>query len=276
MDSPVTAPSAAPPIQPAPPLQPAQVVYLSQLALDLRRRSVWRLLGDTYALHRWVLTAFPEAHEGGAGRVLFRVESGKGEAKMLVQSSVRPDWSRLHGGDDLLRGAALGPKAWRLYGDDGAPIFVAGQRLRFRLRASPSYRCSRDDAPGQGHRKKGKRYGLVTRPEQADWLVRKGAQHGFALPMVPSGSDWLDPFSDLLDLDRPETRFDVRVTPLERLHGIKPAAEAHQKEHRLTHLGVDFDGTLTVTDPHRFAAAVAGGIGAAKGFGFGLLSLARL
>jgi CRISPR system Cascade subunit CasE len=39
---------------------------------------------------------------------------------------------------------------------------------------------------------------------------------------------------------------------------------------------VDFEGILEVTDPEEFAAAVTAGIGPAKAFGFGLLSVARL
>jgi CRISPR system Cascade subunit CasE len=41
------------------------------------------------------------------------------------------------------------------------------------------------------------------------------------------------------------------------------------------HQAVTFDGLLRVTDPEALLAALAGGIGSGKGFGFGLLSLAR-
>jgi CRISPR system Cascade subunit CasE len=43
----------------------------------------------------------------------------------------------------------------------------------------------------------------------------------------------------------------------------------------LTHHAVRFDGLLVVTDPERLRHALRAGIGSAKGFGFGLLSLAR-
>ncbi len=247
----------------------SEIVYLSQLTLDLHRRDVWRLLGDTYALHRRVLMALPEASEGGTGRVLFRVDSGKGEAKLLVQSMVAPEWSRLPSG--FFSGPALGPKPWRLLRADGSPIFTTGQRLRFRLRANPTYRCSRD-GEGEDKRKKGQRYAHQTRAAQADWLARKGEQHGFSLFPVPSGTDWLDPFANETEETggANETRYDVRIVSLERLRGDKPGAGGE-----IQHYGVDFDGILAVDDPALFAAAVAGGIGSAKGFGFGLLSLSR-
>jgi CRISPR system Cascade subunit CasE len=40
-------------------------------------------------------------------------------------------------------------------------------------------------------------------------------------------------------------------------------------------LAVRFEGVLEVTDPDQLLQTVSEGIGSAKGFGFGLLSLAR-
>ena len=48
-----------------------------------------------------------------------------------------------------------------------------------------------------------------------------------------------------------------------------------KKTCRLTHVAVRFDGLLEVTDPVKFLETLRAGIGSAKGFGFGLLSLAR-
>jgi CRISPR-associated protein Cas6/Cse3/CasE subtype I-E len=42
----------------------------------------------------------------------------------------------------------------------------------------------------------------------------------------------------------------------------------------VTHVGVRFDGLLTVVDPVRFVQTLETGVGSAKGFGFGLLSIA--
>lgn len=241
-----------------------QKLYISQLILDMHRRDVWRLLGDTYALHRRLSIAFPEAVEGGSGRVLFRVDSGKGEARIIVQSHREPDWSQLA---DLFAESPRGPKEWPLWKDEATPIFAAGQRLRYRLRANPTFRCNES----RGGLTKGKRYAHLTRKSQAEWLVHKGQDHGFELPPLPEGQDWLDAFYDEPEQKEKETPFDIRITPLEWLQGNKPTVSGELK-----HYGVDFEGTLTVTAPAAFAAAVAGGIGPAKGFGFGLLSLARV
>jgi CRISPR system Cascade subunit CasE len=45
---------------------------------------------------------------------------------------------------------------------------------------------------------------------------------------------------------------------------------------KITHFGVRFDGLLRVEDPERLKIGLSSGIGSAKGFGFGLLSLARI
>jgi len=93
-------------------------------------------------------------------------------------------------------------------------------------------------------KREGKRHLLRTEEEQIAWLRRKGDDHGFALIAV-------------------------------RLREAA-ACTARTTEGRAAHLeGVIFDGVLRVGDPAAFRAALETGIGAGKGFGFGLLSLAR-
>lgn len=57
--------------------------------------------------------------------------------------------------------------------------------------------------------------------------------------------------------------------------GIVRAFRTHDRNERAISLyAVRFEGILTVTDPDTFRTTVATGIGSAKAFGFGLLSLA--
>ena len=110
----------------------------------------------------------------------------------------------------------------------------AGQLLRFRLRANPTV-C-----------RAGKRHGLVRHEDQCEWLKRKAAGAGF----------------EPLDFTvRRSARYVSRVR----------AGEGATTQ---THLGVDYEGLLKVTDPNLFTATLARGIGSAKGYGFGLLSVA--
>lgn len=117
--------------------------------------------------------------------------------------------------------------------------FRAGQSLRFRLRANPTARRKIDGS------EKSKRVGLTTEEDQRDWLARKGEQGGFR----PDG---------------------VVVIDEGQVKAAKPNGRT------LTFRSVRFEGALEVTEPERFAQALQAGIGTAKAFGFGLLSVAKV
>jgi CRISPR system Cascade subunit CasE len=118
--------------------------------------------------------------------------------------------------------------------------FHAGQRLAFRLRANPTKRAGKS-APDP--RWAGKRVGLWREEDQAAWLVRKGAGGGFRVDSAG-----------------------FRVIP----EGKVLARRAGQA---LQFQSVRFEGVLEVTDPGRFLATLAEGVGSGKGLGFGLLSV---
>jgi CRISPR system Cascade subunit CasE len=204
------------------------MMYLTRLVLDPRCQQVREDLADPYELHRTLLRAFPDADDGGPGRVLYRVEPLRSEPRfiVLVQSDVAPDWLRLNVPDGYLQG----PPATKPFD----PTFTSGQRLCFRLRANPTVK------------REGKRRPLLGEGEQRTWLDRKGAEAGFRVVRT-------------------------EVTPEGASCGRKPAGGATMT---LTHHAVRFDGVLAVADPERLRQALPAGIGSAKGFGFGLLSLA--
>lgn len=201
--------------------------YLSELVFNPKQRSVFRLLGDSYKFHQWLMTAFPDNKDGGAGRVLYRIEHGDTASVALVQSMCEPNWTQT----EILR--ARGPKA--VYTQQNP--FHVGQTLRFKLRANPT--VCRD----------GKRHVWRTEQEQIAWLIRKGVQHGFSVGegggVIVSGQ-----------------------------HTFRGAKYAQETEHHIVVVGIDFGGLLQVTDSELFFETMKSGIGAAKGFGCGLLSVA--
>ncbi len=218
-------------------------MYLSKLTVDPHHVQAQTDLAAPYELHRTLAHAFVDAesdrHRARHG-VLFRVEEATREGvPVLVQSATRPDWRRLPAG--YLR-RADGPKAFE-------PHFREGQQLRFRLVANPVRRVRPEGkkhpqrlALVHPHPKEGIAAGYV------DWLHRQAAEMGATVADV---------------LDAP-----FRLSPRRRL-GAGEIAKAH-----IPHFGVRFDGLLSVTDPARLLAAVQRGVGPAKAFGFGLLSLA--
>lgn len=94
-------------------------------------------------------------------------------------------------------------------------------------------------------KRQGKRHGLVREDDQLQWLHRKAADAGFRVLNVVVNADG-------------------------GAEGFKRSSG-----HQMTHLGVLFDGELEVVDPALLKVTIQDGIGSAKGFGFGLLSLAK-
>lgn len=230
-------------------------MFLSRLSLNVRSARARLDLARPHEMHKTVWNCHPTLRRDPAtgeflDRLLFRVDAGGGPPTLLVQSGVEPDWTRLPG--DYLRDA---PACKPL-----DVTFTAGQRLRFRLRANTTKRVAAGN-PRLGGTMVGKRVSLNTEADQIRWLLRKGEAGGFTIP-----GGWVS-------ATRPETgetvelpNFRVDAVPEGRVHGLKGTAGVLA--------AVRFEGVLVVTDPDRFRQTLYRGVGSAKGFGFGLLSVA--
>ncbi len=209
-------------------------MYLSKLTLNPRNPGARRDVARPYELHRTLMRGLEHAPDDE--RLLFRIEPerGPGGPIVLVQSS-----GTQPDWSPLLENGYLlraeGPKPF-------APHLEPGRRLRFRLTANPVKKVG------------GKRIPLIFdhhEDEQVktywDWLYRQAERCGFR---VLSAQD--APF---------------------RTASNRQKREDYEK-HQIPHFGVRFDGVLEVLDPEWVVQAVRQGIGPAKAFGFGLLSLA--
>lgn len=123
---------------------------------------------------------------------------------------------------------------------DGLTIDT-GQDLYFRLRANPTRKPTGTK----------NRVALIEPQARLDWLSRQGSTHGFS----PAPG-----------------RMVVTAGPWQTFAVGKPSAGRNQ----ITINFVDFEGYLVVTDRDKLMQAMQSGIGPAKGFGCGLLSLARV
>jgi CRISPR system Cascade subunit CasE len=216
-------------------------MYLSRLLLNPRSRQVQRDTADPYQLHRTIMKAFVEKRDDAG--VLHRLDiyPDSGTAVLLVQSSCPPDWTALAEGDYLLP-----PDPF-----SGLPnpavkqinlLLRRGQRLRFRLRANPTVKKARRDEKGE--RRNSNRVPLVHEAQQVEWLQKRAQAHGFCL-------------------------LHLEIGHAQALRGHKG------DDGRLIKLyTVQYDGRLQITDPTQFQEALAKGIGPARAFGCGLLSLA--
>lgn len=216
-----------------------------------------RLLRSSYLLHQAVFAAF-DPDTRGARDVLYRREPELcgGCVALLVQSETQPDWERGFAAD-LTRARAAEVMPLRLN-------LKSGQRLRFRVRANPTRKIAALDAASQP-KKNGKRVSLLTRGPHWEPVISRLVAEGITHPTTRQISEIL-----------------LHNWLTERLHAAAEALDfqtvdeglIEDREHHLSFKSVRFDGTLQVSDPDRMLELVRIGIGTAKGFGFGLLSLA--
>ena len=217
------------------------MIYLTQLTLNTRCQQVRRDLNAHYEMHRSLLRAFPDHDAGGVKRVLFRVEPSREDCSpmVLVQSEQEPDWTPLV---EMRYARVDGPRSVdfaveRPASSEGTVLIRKDDRLRFRLLANPTVK--RD----------GKRHGLLQESQQIEWIQRKAASGGFKC--------------EPLDLD---------VMSVGRYQSCRRNGSSRSM---VSHHAVRFEGVLRVTEPVTFIETIEVGIGSAKAFGFGLLSIAR-
>jgi len=264
-------------------------MYLSCLLVDIgadpdrpRPGRLW--LRNAYRVHQRMCMAFPSSErrqrdaanlapfapsDFGDGHVhvargqsgfLFRVDpQPHGRAALLVLSAAVPDWDYAFGllpdARDPRTGRPLGNAGHLLAAPPGPPrplqlTAAPGARFRFRLQANPVFRVrsASVDQAGQpfAPRWAGKRVPVRTSDEALrGWLDRRSASNGFEveeLPICEPGYVYVNKTRD------------------------------PRGGHRLR--SVRYEGILRVTEPAAFEHALAAGIGPAKGFGFGLLSVA--
>lgn len=234
-------------------------MILHRLHLNLRCREVRRDLADPYQMHATLCRAFsPSDTKCPAGTFLWRLEpepGPQGSARLLVQSSVQPEWNRIPF------------RSWLVH-EPEAPVdlrkalrldtLTAGRRFRFRLRANPSTSMA------------GKRIGILQEPQQAAWLTQKGmgteehpGGHGFRLPSVST----FDPFQGC---NQSEQIPQVAISQGQMLRSRSI------KGREMSVFATLFEGQLEVVDPDRFRQALEMGIGHGKAFGLGLMSVVPL
>lgn len=207
-------------------------MYLSLLTLNSRSKRALTESSRPYELHRSLLKAFPDAADGGPGRVLFRLDVNEqtGSISTLIQSEKEPLWTRINGYASFVTKCKC---------KEFKPALSLDQIFRFRLRANPTKRM----------KSTGKREGILNTTEQVEWLRKKGMNNGFEI-------------IDVIALDEGFVKDKLTDTD--------------NTGHNTNMFSVRFDGLLKVTDVDVFYSTLRSGIGSAKGFGFGLLSIAPI
>lgn len=249
--------------------------YLSKIAINPRRRAGHALLSNPHQLHAAVLTGL--ANQPVRERVLWRVESNTAHrTDLLVLTENRPSWQGLvekagwpgaDGGEPLI--ADYTPLLERL---------AVGREFAFRLTANPVQSVQRPDRPsteqntrmepseGAPARHRGFRVAHRTAAQQLDWLLGRSQRHGFTIPATETATG-IDIATDIPVIPAPAVALTAR--------DVLRFRKRHDGPH-VTISTATFQGRLRVTDTDALRTALLGGIGPAKGYGQGLLTLAPL
>ena len=173
---------------------------------------------------------------GNDPRLLFRIETDEQRSQVLVQTHSAPAWNTAFDEFDVL----LHEPEHKAFN----PVLINNGLYRFRLLANPTAKKTFEKDDGEKHKT---RLGIFKEADQIEWLKRKLSESGAELV------NW-------------------RVNPRGMVYSHKNPQKDKQTQ---IHYAVLFEGILKVINPDQLLQTLQNGIGPAKGYGFGLLSLAR-
>ncbi len=218
-------------------------MYLSRLEINPFRRKTIDALNSPQIMHACVMSSFPSLSLQ-SDRVLWRIDRLGAATYLMVQSDSKPDFAHLI---DQMGWPSSGQQWESVDYEQFLNKLHEGQTWRFRLKANPVRRVSgnRDD------RSAGKTVHHVTIEQQKKWLIDRSAKCGFSIPNI-SGCD--------------VPGFDIKQRALKQFD---------RNGSRVTISMVTFEGVLKIEDSDVFRETICRGIGKAKAYGCGMLTLAR-
>ncbi|MFD0558183.1 CRISPR system Cascade subunit CasE [Stackebrandtia endophytica] len=210
-------------------------MYLTRFPVNVSRRDSRKLLGSPQAMHAAVMASYPQAPDPTPNaRVLWRVDHTENQSILYITGPVEPDLTGL-------KEQAGWPTLEGGWDTVDYRRFLAtlsaGQTWAFRLTANPvRFARPRDGLPTQA-------LGHVTVAQQQEWLLSRAPGKGVK---IDEGT--------LAVQDRRTAVFKRRGTDV-------------------TLRMATFDGLLEITDAESARRALCAGIGRARAYGCGLMTL---
>ncbi|MCD0442836.1 type I-E CRISPR-associated protein Cas6/Cse3/CasE [Glycomyces sp. A-F 0318] len=245
--------------------------FISRLPLDVARPRTRALLRNPQQMKNEVLEAIKEGD--GSERFLWRldVEPGNRLALFAVTERTRPEWGALWeacGSEEELARFAV-----RDY-EPMLGMLETWQEYAFKLTASPTYSEPHPAGPtsesggAEEKRPRGTRRPIKSRSEQLNWLLRRAPGAGFRVAEIELPSGFLDEEPQAV----PDVLLsDTEVKSFKKGDSVKPGAKS-----MVTIRKVTYTGRLVVEDEKSIRRALIHGLGSAKAYGAGLLTLASL
>lgn len=233
-------------------------MFLTRFRMNPQKRGSLRLSSSPQRMHATVLSAFPpDRARGTEGRVLWRLDTpSRHEWTLYVVSPARPSMEQLQedcgwSQEPSWETAEYGPFLDRLR---------EGQTWAFRLVANPV----RAEPGERGSR--GRLRPHVTATQQQAWLVERAERLGFRIPEAvvdtPGGNG----------------------AGVEHVPGVEVTRRGRDsfgkggpdRRSTATITRAQFDGVLEVTDRELLRTSLTHGVGRAKAYGCGLMTLAHV
>ena len=232
------------------------MAYLSRIWLNPLRTATQRMLRDPHVMHAAVLGGIPA--QPVTERVLWRIEAGDPyRAELLVLTRSVPSWEHL-----VEQGGWPGAEEPQALVRDYTPLLERlgrGGEFAFRLRANPvtATRIPLRPSPAQERqlereRPRGVRVPHRTAAHQLAWLTERLGTWGFEA------------------VDTADGNADVLLAARERVSFTK----GRKERHRVVLSTATFTGRLRVTSPDQARRALLDGVGPARAYGCGLITLA--
>ncbi len=216
-------------------------MYISRVELSPYRRETIRALSSPQIMHAAVMSSFNSFDDKGDNRVLWRIDKIGPSIYVLVQSNRKPDFNHMI---DQFGRPGSGSGWETLDYDQFLSDISDGDVLRFRLKANPVHSVS-----ALAIKSRGKVVAHVTVRQQKNWLMDRAEKCGFEFCISDD-----EPSFDVVSRDT--LRF--------------------KRGNRDVTLGVaTFEGTIRVKDSDVFRKTLCDGIGRAKAYGCGLMTVIK-
>ena len=241
-------------------------MFLSRMQLNPQRRGTRVLRANPQAMHAAVLSAFPPRSES---RPLWRLDEGDAQLDLLVLSEGRPSFEHLQE-----QAGWTAQCTWETR--DYEPLLArlqTGQEYAFRLAANPTHLHTGDDGVKR-------RLAHSTVSRQAQWLFERESALGVRF-LEPATEDLLWSSSHEGAAGAVRERSDdaeaAEVTATSRIRvSHRRTLNFDRKGSRVTIAQARFEGAVQVVDAERLRQVLVAGVGRAKGYGCGLLTLAPM
>lgn len=221
-------------------------MFISRCEINPAKRQARKLLGSPQAMHAAVMSCFPRSQVDEVGRILWRIDEKDGAQFLLIVSSVKPDLSVI---EEQAGWVTSSTAEYKKYGSFLDRI-ENGQFYHFKLTANPVHQVRRDNGRSQ-------RLGHVSVRHQEQWLLDRAERLGFTIPCVKTSEEEGEPSYAFSVNERGKRSFSRRA----------------ERGRRVTLTTATFEGILQVTDAESLKKAMVDGIGPAKAYGCGLLTL---